>query len=53
MNPLFGHFADDPAYVAGFEKFRHELQRYRRNGFTTTSCHIHWSEALGFKLTAD
>lgn len=53
MNPLFGHFADDPEYVASFEKFRHELQRYRRNGFTTTSCHILWSEALGFKLTAD
>lgn len=53
MNPLFNHFADDTAYVTAFEQFRTDLQAYRRNGFTTTSCHIQWAEALGFKLTAD
>ncbi len=53
LNPLFPRFKTDPDYVASFHAFRAGMQNYRKNGFTTTSCHIHWAEPLGFKLTAN
>ncbi len=52
LNPVIGHFANDPFYTECFEKARHDLHMYRRNGFRTTSCHIQWSQVLVFKITA-
>lgn len=52
LNPIFSRYERHPAYKAAFETFLAEMQRFNDKGFVTTSCHIHWCQPLGFKLTA-
>lgn len=51
-NPITPSLAQDPDYKAEFDQFMLEMRRYDRNGFMCTSCHMHWSQPQGFKLTS-
>jgi hypothetical protein len=44
--------AKDPSYLEAFNKARMDLRNYDANGFHCTSTHLHWGQALGFKLSA-
>jgi len=51
-NPITPSLAMIEDYKAEYDKFMLEMRRYDRNGFMCTSCHMHWSQPQGFKLTA-
>ncbi len=52
LNPMQKKLAEDAEYSTEFNRFRLGMRNFRKNGFVCTSCHIHWSQVLGFKLTA-
>lgn len=52
LNRLIPEFRAREDYHEAFTAFRLGMRNYRKNGFVCTSCHVHWDQALGFKLTA-
>ena len=50
LNKLPNHLAEQPDYVAAFERAKIALRDYNANGFTCISVHMHWGEALGYRL---
>lgn len=52
LNPMLPNLARDREYNASFESFRTSMRDYNRNGFVCTGVHLHWGQALGFKLMA-
>lgn len=52
LNPMLPNLAADKDYAAAFEAFRESMRGYDRNGFTCIGVHLHWGQALGFKLMA-
>lgn len=52
LNPLMNLIGQPDDYVSAYHQAKLDLRRYRRNGFACTSCHMHWGEVAGFRLTA-
>ncbi len=52
-NPMNERMAGEPGYEEEFRAALLDLRRFNRNGFRCTSCHMHWSAPMGFKLTAE
>ena len=52
LNRLIPQFRDIPEYLSEFNAFRLAMRSYRQNGFVCVSSHVHWDQALGFKLMA-
>ncbi|GAA0309729.1 hypothetical protein [Rhodovulum strictum] len=50
LNPMMQSFAADPGYRAAFDTFRAGMRAYDRGGFRCVGVHLHWGQALGFKL---
>ncbi|MCE5972293.1 class I SAM-dependent methyltransferase [Sinirhodobacter sp. WL0062] len=50
LNPMMPELAEDTHYSSAFQTAREELRDYDRNGFRCVGCHLHWGQALGFKL---
>lgn len=50
LNPMMPEMAADPAYAQAFHQRRADLKDFDRNGFRCVGCHLHWGQALGFKL---
>lgn len=53
LNPLMNLIGQPDDYVDAYHQAKRDLRGYRRNGFTCTSCHMHWGEPAAFKITAD
>ena len=52
LNPIFPRYEKHETYKASFERFLQDMRQFNEKSFVTTSCHIHWCQPLGFKLTA-
>ncbi len=52
LNRLIPQFREIPDYLVAFDAFRLAMRSYRKNGFVCVSSHVHWDQALGFKLMA-
>ncbi|WP_328799733.1 class I SAM-dependent methyltransferase [Sedimentimonas flavescens] len=50
LNPMMPEMAADPHYSEAFHTAREALRDYDQNGFRCVGCHLHWGQALGFKL---
>jgi hypothetical protein len=50
LNPMMPEMTADPTYADAFHKARSDLRDFDRNGFRCVGCHLHWGQALGFKL---
>lgn len=52
LNRLIPEFREKPDYLEAFTAFRHGMRSYRKHGFVCVGAHVHWDQALGFKLMA-
>ncbi len=53
LNPVRDNLGGAPDdYEEAYSEAKYNLRNYRRNGFACTSCHMHWGEPVGFKLSA-
>ena len=52
LNPMQEAYRTRDGYAEAFDGFRRAMRGWRRDGFVCTSAHVHWGEALGFKLQA-
>jgi hypothetical protein len=50
LNPMMPEMTADPVYAQAFHKARADLRDFDRHGFRCVGCHLHWGQALGFKL---
>jgi hypothetical protein len=50
LNPMMPEMAADPVYARAFHQARADLRDFDRHGFRCIGCHLHWGQALGFKL---
>lgn len=52
LNPMHPRFGKVEGYEAAFETARLALRVHNAHGFRTTAVHMHWGQALGFRLDA-
>ncbi len=52
LNRLIPEFREKPDYLEAFTDFRLGMRSYRKHRFVCVGSHVHWDQALGFKLMA-